>query len=150
MRKNSASFAIRAFQSADIEAVMEVWNVANALAHPFLPPEFVAETAQAIRHIYLPKAETYVAEKAGDIIGFIALIGNEIGGLFLHPGYHGCGYGWALVDHAVALKGPLTVEVFRDNELARPFYQSYGFELIGEVIHPASDQMSWKMAMPGA
>lgn len=144
------TFSIRPYHADDTDAVIAVWQRANALAHPFLSPDFVAEVQQAMRSIYLPNAETWVLEEAGTVIGFIALLGNEIGGLFLEPSRHGRGYGRALVDHAVALKGPLNVEVFRDNTIGRPFYERYGFEFAGDALHEPSGQVSRKMAMPGA
>lgn len=141
---------IRPYHADDVEAVIDVWEKANALAHPFLAPEFVAEVHQAMRDIYLPNAETYVLEDGGVVVGFIALLGNEIGGLFLDPSLHGKGYGKALVDHAVALKGPLKVEVFRDNAIGRPFYERYGFEFVSDELHEPSGQTNRKMSMPGA
>lgn len=150
MTKQDANYVIRVYEPADIEPVMAIWSEANALAHPFLKADFVAEVEQAIRQIYVPKAETYVLEEAGQIIGFIALLGNEIGGLFLDPTRHGRGYGRALVDHAVGLKGPLKVEVFRDNQIGRPFYERYGFEFVEDELHAPSGQVNRKMAMLGA
>jgi putative acetyltransferase len=141
---------IRPYRTDDIEPVIAVWQKANALANPFLAPEFVAEVHQAMRDLYLPNAETYVLEDGGVVVGFIALLRNEIGGLFLDSARHGKGYGKALVDHAFALKGPLTVEVFRDNAIGRPFYERYGFEYVAEEWHEPSGQMSRKMSMPGA
>lgn len=143
-------FSIRPYHPGDTEAVIAVWQKANALAHPFLAAEFVAEVQQAMRDLYLPNAETYVLEEKGSVIGFIALLGNEIGGLFLDPSKHGKGYGKALTDHAFALKGPLKVDVFRDNAIGRPFYERYGFRLVEEVLHEPSGQITCKMAMPGA
>lgn len=144
------TISIRPYHADDTETVIAVWQKANALAHPFLTREFVAEVRQAMRDIYLPNAETYVLEEAGTVIGFIALLGNEIGGLSLDPSRHGRGYGKTLVDHAVGLKGPLKVEVFRDNAIGRPFYERYGFEFIKDEIHEPSGQVNRKMSMPGA
>ncbi|MDU9002240.1 GNAT family N-acetyltransferase [Sedimentitalea todarodis] len=142
--------SIRAYREGDIELVMAAWRNANALAHPFLTAGFVAELEQDIRHTYVPMAETYVLEENGDVVGFIALLGNEIGGLFLDPSRHGRGYGKALVTFAVDLKGPLTVDVFRDNRIGRAFYDRVGFAFVAEELHEASGQMSRKLAMPGA
>ena len=147
---NDTTGTIRAYLAEDVEAVIDIWQWANALAHPFLSKVFVAEVHQAMRDVYLPNAETYVLEKGGNVAGFIALIGNEIGGLFLDPALHGQGHGRALVDHAVSLKGPLSVEVFRDDKIGRPFYERYGFDFLADELHAPSDQVSRKMAMPGA
>lgn len=147
---NSPNITIRTYRKKDIEPVMVAWRKANALAHPFLSTGFVAELEQAIRHTYVPMAETYVLEESGVVVGFIALLGNEIGGLFLDPSLHGRGYGKALVSFAIDLKGLLTVEVFRDNEIGRAFYERVGFEFVADELHEASGQISRKMAMPGA
>lgn len=144
------AFLIRPYQAGDTDAVIAAWQKANALAHPFLSQAFVEKVRQDLRGIYLPNAETWVLEEASAVTGFIALFGNEIGGLFLEPSRHGRGYGKALVDHAVALKGPLKVEVFRDNAIGRRFYERCGFEFAGDEVHEPSGQVSWKMAMPGA
>ncbi|MDV7143068.1 GNAT family N-acetyltransferase [Tropicimonas sp. TH_r6] len=147
---NDIHEAIRAYRTDDLEAVMAVWKRANAVAHPFLSESFVAQSEQEIRDIYMPMTETFVLEEDGAIIGFIALLGNQIGGLFLDPSKHGKGLGRAMVDHAVALKGPLRVEVFRNNAIGRPFYERYGFEFVEDEMHEPSGQMNRKLAMPGA
>jgi putative acetyltransferase len=138
---------IRRFEADDLELVMFAWRRANALAHPFLSQAYVARAEEEVRNIYIPAAETYVLEEAHAVIGFIALLGSEIGGLFLDPSKHGKGYGKALVDHAFALKGPLTVEVFRDNEIGRRFYERYGFTPVSQAPHPPTGMMICRMAM---
>lgn len=140
---------IRRYCREDLEPVMAVWRRANALAHPFLTEDYVAHVEREAREIYVPNAETYVLQEDARVIGFIALLGNEIGGLFLDPSKHGRGYGKALVDHAVAIKGSLRVEVFRDNEIGRPFYERYGFLRVAETLHEPSGQIVHVMAMPG-
>jgi putative acetyltransferase len=106
-----------------------IWENANAMAHPFLPEAFVTQVKEDMRNVYLPNAETWVFEANGQPIGFTAMIGNEIGGPFLDPAQHGKGAGRAMGDHIVALKGPLRVEVFKEDAVGRPFYERYGFVL---------------------
>ncbi len=128
--------------------MMRIWRRANAVAHPFLSVAYVAQVEREVRDLYVPNAETYVAEEGREVVGFISLLGNEIGGLFVDPSKHGRGYGKALVDHASAIKGPLKVDVLRDNEIGRPFYERYGFELVAEEAHEPSGQIVRKLAMP--
>ncbi|PVH30661.1 GNAT family N-acetyltransferase [Pararhodobacter oceanensis] len=139
---------IRKFKPSDTDHLMNIWDKAEALAHPFLPAEIRAQVRKDIRDIYLPNAEVWVIEDQGAPVGFIAMIDREIGGLFLDPSCHGKGLGRQLVDHIVTLKGPLTVEVFKDNQIGVPFYQRYGFEITGEGKFDASGDETFKMAMP--
>jgi len=139
---------IRKFQPEDTDAVVSVWWAASRLAHPFLPNAFMAQEADNVRNIYLPNAETWVVEQGGTPVGFIALIGDEIGGLFLDPSCHGAGLGRALVDHAVGLKGRLRVEVFENNHIGRRFYERYGFVENAAYRHDASGEMTLKLVMP--
>jgi putative acetyltransferase len=141
---------IRTYKTEDTDALISVWEMGNALAHPFLSKEFVAKVAKDMRNIYLPNAETWVLEEDGQPVGFIALIENEIGGLFLDPSLVGKGYGRKMVDHAFALKGPLRVEVFKENAVGRPFYERYGFVYEEEYLHEPSGSVTFKMAMPSS
>lgn len=140
---------IREFISSDTDAVVDAWQRASNLAHPFLTPAFLAQEAHNVRHIYVVHAETWVAEMAGQVVGFIALIASEdvceVGGLFLDPAFHGQGIGKALMDKAVAEKGPLKVEVFQRNAIGRRFYAAYGFVASGEYFHEASGQMTLQL-----
>jgi putative acetyltransferase len=141
---------IRTYKTEDTDALISVWEMGNALAHPFLSEEFVAQVAKDMRNIYLPNAETWVLEVDQQPVGFIALIENEIGGLFLDPSLIGKGYGRKMVDHASALKGPLRVEVFKENAVGRPFYERYGFVFEEEYLHEPSGSVTFKMAMPSS
>jgi len=132
---------IRRFEPEDTDAVVEAWRRASALAHPFLDPEFVAEEERRTREVYLPNAETWVAEFDGRPVGFVALVDDEIGGLFLDPAFHGQGLGRALVDKAVELRGAVRVEVFSANVIGRRFYTAYGFVGDEEYLHEETGQM---------
>ncbi len=136
---------IRQYTDNDVEAVVAVWRKASDLAHPFLSAAFQDVEAENVRNVYPKYADIWVREHEGQVVGFIALLDAEVGGLFLDPGHHGKGMGRALVDFAVKQRGSLTVEVFRDNTIGRAFYDAYGFKRTSEYRHEASGQMTIKM-----
>ena len=107
--------------------------------------DFLDQEADNVRNVYMAFAETWVSEVDGSVVGFIALIDNEIGGLFLDPKYHGKGLGKALVDKAVTEKGPLVVEVFKENVIGRRFYDAYGFQFSEQFVHEATGQAVIRM-----
>jgi putative acetyltransferase len=139
---------IRKYKTEDTEALISIWDNAEALAHPFLSSKVRDQVRRDMRNVYLPNAETWVLEDDGVLVGFIAMIDKEIGGLFLDPSQQGKGLGRAMVDHVVAIKGPLTVEVFKYNKIGLPFYERYGFAVTGEGMFEASGDETFKMAMP--
>jgi len=127
---------IRKYQPADCEEVLNVWARASAVAHSFLTQEFLKSERQQIADVYLPKADTWVWEADGHVVGFISLLGNEVGGLFVDPKSRQSGIGRALMDRARALRCELEVEVFKRNLPGRVFYVEHGFEPIEKRIHP--------------
>ncbi|MFV0514043.1 MAG: GNAT family N-acetyltransferase [Jhaorihella sp.] len=141
---------IRQYKPADTDTVIAVWEAANAQAHPFLPEDFVDTVRTDMRNIYLPNAETWVVDLDGETVGFIAMIGTEIGGLFVDPQHHGKGLGRALVDTVVADRGLLQVEVFANNSIGRRFYDGYGFARVNEYLHEPSGQITIRMEMPAS
>ena len=136
---------IRKFAKEDTDAVVATWRSASALAHPFLSQDFIDREAENVRNVYLALAETWVTEVDGKVVGFVSLIEDLVGGLFLDPAYHGRGYGKAMLDKAVAEKGALQVEVFAENASARRFYEAYGFQAREEFVHELSGQASIRM-----
>jgi len=74
--------------------------------------DFIAQERNNVAAVYLPNTDTWVAEISGEVKGLIALMGNEVGAIFLQPDCHGEGVGKALMDKAQALDGDLEVEVF--------------------------------------
>jgi len=126
---------IRKYRPADCEDVLNVWGRASALAHPFLGGDFLELERRNIPDLYLPKAETWVWEADGQVVGFISLLGNEVGAIFVDPEFHRTGIGRALMDRARALRGELEVEVFEKNLLGRAFYAKMGFELVHRKVH---------------
>lgn len=112
-----------------------VWERASLLAHPFLPRDFLTAERDRIADVHLPATETWVREAGGRVVGFISLLGDEIGGLFVLPDFARRGIGRALVDHARSMRSTLEVEVFAENAIGRTFYAGYGFVPIGAGVH---------------
>ena len=140
---------IRAYRPRDRTSILEVWAAASALAHPFLPEAFVAAERRSIADVHLPAAETWVWEIDGRVVGFIAMLGNEIGGLFVDPEHQGRGIGRALVDHVRASRDRLEVEVFEDNRIGRAFYAAYGFAEDHEDVHAATGFAVLRLSLNG-
>lgn len=126
---------IREYRSSDLESLLDVWAAASSVAHPFLSQEFLERERKNISDLHLPNAETWVWEADGRVVGFIALIGNEVGAIFVDPSAHRAGIGRALMQKARALRGDLEVEVFEANTLGRAFYEKMGFEPVHEGIN---------------
>ena len=126
---------IRPYKPDDTDAVIAVWQTASLVAHPFLSAEVMAREKARIREIYLPRVETWIFEEDSRLCGFLSLIKNEVGAIFIHPSHQGKGFGRALMDKAVALRGRLFLDVFKENSIGRAFYDRYGFRTAREHIH---------------
>lgn len=129
---------IREYRQTDFENLIRVWKSSSRIATPFLSEEFLERETITIRDVYIPIAETWVIEDDGDFVGFLALIENEVGAIFVDPAYQGKGYGKALMDHAKSLRPYLELDVFRDNPIGRTFYNKYGFKFVKEYLHEPS------------
>lgn len=134
------NITIRQYNSSDLQAVLDSWEVATRLAHPFMTEDFIAQERINTKEIYLPNTDTWVAEIDGKVEGFIALMGNEVGAIFLQPSLHGLGIGKALMDKAKKLHSDLEVEVFKENAIGRRFYAKYGFKYFNESLHEPTGQ----------
>jgi putative acetyltransferase len=134
------SVQIRQYKESDLESVLDSWEIATRLAHEFMKDDFIAQERKNVEEVYLPNTDTWVAEIDNEVRGFIALMSNEVGAIFLQPDCHGKGIGKALMDKAQELHGNLEVEVFKANSIGRKFYSKYGFELMEEKLHEPTGQ----------
>ncbi len=138
---------VRPYKDTDLSDLLEAWYSASLLAHSFLDETFFERERNKIREIYLPNAETWVFEQEGVVVGFVALSGNEVGGLFVHADYHGRGIGRALMDHARSIRDVLELVVFEDNKVGRAFYEKYGFRQVGEEVHEETGFMQLRFRL---
>jgi putative acetyltransferase len=126
---------IRKYRDQDLDDLLAAWASASEIAHPFLTQEFLALERENIPNLYLPNAETWVFDDGERVVGFVALLGNEVGAIFVHPSQQRRGVGQQLMDKARELRGELVVEVFKANTIGCAFYAKYGFEAIAEKVH---------------
>ena len=137
---------IRRYSDADCDAVIEIWFAASLVATPFLSRDFLTREREEIRNIWLSKAETWVFESNGDLIGFISLIGNEVGAIFVHPVAQRQGIGRALMDHAASKHDQLFLDVFEDNAVGRGFYDRYGFKFVHTRVHEPTGHIQIRLS----
>jgi ribosomal protein S18 acetylase RimI-like enzyme len=117
----------RADLDRDIALLTQIWFEASCKAHGFLGEARLREQRQLIAEKYLPMAETWVACRNEQPLGFISLLDCFVGGIFIAPAEQGQGLGRRLIDHALAQKGELCLEVYARNIRALKFYTGLGF-----------------------
>jgi ribosomal protein S18 acetylase RimI-like enzyme len=138
---------IRKFEHRDTEEVVEIWYNASVIAHSFIPKEMWESHKKELRNTYLPIAETWVAEENENLVGFISLLRNYIGGLFIAPKNQGVGVGTKLLEQARVEKGHLSVGVYHKNNQARKFYTKNGFKYLNEEVQPETGEIVINMVL---
>lgn len=123
----STELEIRPYRPEDALRLLTIWRTASEIGHPFFTQTQLDEQQQLVGDVYLPKAETWVALSKANPVGFIGLLGNFIGGLFVAPENHGAGVGKSLIEHALKIHGTLELDVYALNEGALGFYRRLGF-----------------------
>ena len=123
----AAAFTIRRFHHDDTTALAALWLDAVRPVHGFFDEAELLRQQALVAETYLPGSETWVADAAGAPLGFIGLLDDFIGGLFVAPGAQGQGVGRALVAHALELRGRLELEVYAAKSGAHAFYARLGF-----------------------
>lgn len=132
------NLTLRPWRPADLGPCMKIWRAASEIGHPFLTSAQLDADANLVRTIYMPATDITVAEKDGEIVGFIALSGDFIGALFVAPALHHRGIGARLLAHVARQHPRLEVEVYLANAAARGFYAAVGFEEV--LCHLTDDQ----------
>ena len=131
--KDDIQGVVRGF-TRDLDQLRGVWYRSSLEAHPFLSQEFFEQELLNIPKAYVPMAEMWIHEEEGRVTGLIALVGDEVGALFVDPAFQSRGTGRALLDLARRQRDFLELEVFKANTKGRAFYARYGFHEIGESI----------------
>ena len=118
---------IRPYSAEDNAVLTDVWYEASRIAHSFLGEEKLREHRTLVSEIYLPKGETWVACFEGKPVGFLGLMDDYVGGIFVSPDMQGMGIGQTLIAHGLKLKGSLKLDVYAQNQRTCEFYKKQGF-----------------------
>jgi putative acetyltransferase len=149
----SKSIVLRDYDAQrDCDAIVSLWLATTVEAHPFLSNEFVEQERLNMINVYLPNTKTTVAVRGNDndvVVGFIAMMGDEVGGLFVDVAAHGQGIGYALMQSAIeAADGrSLELDVFAANDKAQAFYKRQGFAKVAEHEHRESGQLVYRFKL---
>ena len=134
MSKRADALGIRLARPEERDELEELQRRAS-LALPDYREQLIAHPDA----IHLPPAQVsngqvLVAELDGRAVGFAAVVGGELDGLFVEPELWGQGIGRMLVDAATdaARRKGLALTVVA-NPTARQFYERCGFSLEGET-----------------
>ncbi|MDX8441999.1 acetyltransferase [Mesorhizobium australafricanum] len=123
---------IRAYEAGDNARLVDIWVAAVRATHHFLNEDDIQFFLPQLRDQYLPALEVFVAvDQTGQPTGFAGFSQSKLEMLFVDPRRHGSSIGRRLIDHAVALKGPLEVDVNEQNPGAIAFYGKCGFMPMG-------------------
>jgi len=117
---------IRKAQPEDHAEMLRIWLDASRVGHGFLGEDVLRAQREKVRDVYFHLADHWLAVQDHPQ-GFIALIDNHIGGLFVDPAAQRRGIGLMLVKHAAGRLGTLTVDVYERNATAIAFYRRCGF-----------------------
>jgi len=118
---------LRPYLATDLEDCMCIWKAASIAGHTFLSADDLASDEPIVRDTYMPMAQITVALHGQRVAGFIAMVEDFIGALFVAPDHHRLGIGRSLVGFAAERRDRLTVEVYEANTKARAFYKALGF-----------------------
>lgn len=138
---------IREYDHKDATELLDAWYSASRVGHPSLTEDFFEQERKNILALYLPNAETWVFELDGMVVGFIALIGDEVGAIFVHSQHHRRGIGKQLMDHATSIRESLELDVFEENSIGRSFYEKYGFREINRHMHEETGHMQLRLKL---
>lgn len=87
---------IRAFESSDMNDVLNIWLEASIGAHGFVGKEFWELRVDDMRETYIPDSDTYVFSENGTVKGFFSLQTDTLAAMFVSPGDQGKGIGQQL------------------------------------------------------
>ena len=120
---------LRRALASDAAALAALHLAARRQAMPYLPElHSDAEVRAWMSDTLLTRAEVWVADIAGQPVGYLALVGDSLDHLYVAPLHQGRGVGSLLLAKAKALRpAGLRLYAFQKNVRARAFYEARGF-----------------------
>jgi GNAT superfamily N-acetyltransferase len=128
---NSGIQNIRLANFADAEAITEVMTASRNVALPYLPNHHSRVQIQRwVEETVLNNSTVWIAEVNNKTVGFLALNGDELDHLYVHPDFWSKGIGSQLLALDKEQSQKLKLFTFQRNDRSRRFYEHHGFKLI--------------------
>lgn len=125
---------IREFREKDLEAVERIYNASklDELAYENENFKLLPLKHDEKRYRELLESDVFVFDD-GDVIGYTAILGNEIRSLFVDPDHRGRGIGKELMDFILKrTNSEARLFIAKTNHPARYFYGKLGFSVSDE------------------
>ncbi len=119
---------LRQATSADVDTTAQIlgdWCEAT----PYIPPLHTRDEDRQFLQTVIKTQDVLIAETAGEVQGFIARDGMEIGQFYLAPSARGQGVGTALMAEMMDRSDQLWLWCFQANTGAQRFYERQGFKV---------------------
>jgi len=134
---------IRPYISDDFDTVTRLWRAAREQAFPDFQRakgHMFEEDCAYFRDVILENDDVWVAEADGCVAGFLAIAGDFVDQLFIHPDFQRRGVGRDLLDHAKSLSPEhLFLYTFQVNINGCAFYEKNGFVAVRFGVSPAPE-----------
>ncbi|VXC29676.1 conserved hypothetical protein [Aeromicrobium sp. 9AM] len=118
--------SIRTAHESDFDDLTDLWERSARSSHAFMADDEFVELKPHIRDLLLPSMDVWVAESAGEKLGFVGARGEHVELLYVAPEAQGRGVGPQLLAH-ITEGGARSVEVYARNAVGLGFYLSQGF-----------------------
>jgi len=133
-------FAVRAYHDTDFQVVTDHWHGTNLVSYRYVEEHqkhTLADARKFFRDHVLPVCDIWVAARAGQLLGVIALEAPWIRQLAAFPGFQRQGVGTRLLLKARELSpAELRLFTFQRNVAARAFYERHGFAAVAFGVSP--------------
>ena len=134
MSNRADAVTLRVARAEEHDELEELQRRASLERHDYREQMLGEPDTVHLPHAQVANGQVIIAELDGKVVGFAALVGGELDGLYVEPDLWGRGIGRALIDaatHQARRKGlTLTLLAARGT---RRFYESCGFAVEAEV-----------------
>ncbi|MEM1145054.1 MAG: GNAT family N-acetyltransferase [Pseudomonadota bacterium] len=136
---------IREMALSDIPDAVAIWLASGKQEYTYLPM-FQQLTTVSAQDVFIENifnsCETWIVEKEPEPIAFLALDGDTLDRLYVHPDFQRSGIGSELLRFCLDLRpGGLRLFTHQENTRARQFYESFGFRAVRFGISPPPESV---------
>jgi len=147
---------LRRAEPEDATAIADLYSQARVAAVPMMPPATHTneeDRAWFATQLVRPGHEVWVAERAGELLGYATITPLWLDHLFIRAGATGTGVGTVLLDLVKSLRPDgFALWVFESNTGARRFYARHGLVELERTNGAGNEERApdIRMAWPGA